>query len=58
VKEGRLARATHVLSSAEGGTSQDIETKEVSDGYSPPVEHRRDKSGPRKQVIKDPLTFN
>ena len=58
-KESDQARGTHILETTEGGTSQDMERKQLSKGHSHPGDHRRrDKSACRKKVTeKGALTF-
>ena len=47
------ARGTHILGTTEGGTSQDMEGKQLNKGYSPTGDHReRDTSGYGKKGTK------
>jgi hypothetical protein len=51
LKETERARVTHILSGAEGVTSQDIERKRAGEGHSLSVERRgSDKSGQRGKL--------
>jgi len=50
-KETDRSRGTHILETAEGGTSQDTEGNRQTKGHSLPGDHRgRDKSGHRKKL--------
>jgi hypothetical protein len=52
-KESEQVRATHRLESADGGTRQDTERIQVSEGHSPTGERRRrDLSGYENNPIK------
>ena len=56
-KESNQARHTHRLEMAEGGTSQDTETKRPSNVHSLPGDGRgRDKSGHRNKATKQGCT--
>ena len=58
-KEINSVRSTHFLETTEGGTSQDMERKQLSKGHSLPGDHRgRDKSGHRKKVTKQGALTN
>ena len=52
-KQSDQARGTHELETAEGGTSQDMERKQLSKGHSQTGDGRgRDKSGHRKKPLR------